>query len=403
MVNFILFGATGDLSRLKILPALLRLQAEQTTGHQFKLIAVGRRTHNLKSLQQELANVPLNPFTKDLSILDPIYIKLDVANPDSYGELATYLSNTTEQILIFMAIPPNGVSQFALGLKDTALQKLLRERPAKVVVEKPFGDSLSSARALNRELAKTFSADCILRNDHYLQKITIAQLCQLALTTDIQTELSTGNITAIKLVASDPLPLTGRASYFEGRGILVDWMQSHLLQILAEFASTALKVEKSKFLDSLYPVANSLIRGQCESYRELADVGAGSTTETFFAFKVLTRLMPKTEIALIAGKGLATKEVFLELTFGTGKTVSFPIQAPKNNDSREYREDGRDYDRVILSALQTEPSRFVSFAEITAQWKLIDAVKQIRSQVPLESYPTGTSYQHFCSGKWCAN
>ncbi len=228
--RFVLLGATGDLATRYLVPSLARLHADGHVPDDFQLIGIGRhdwdttrfRDHLLKRSQtEETAKAGLQSLVDNAR-----YHKADVAAPD---DLARVLAPIAEPYVAYLALPP---SLFAPAI--TAIATATPPAGTKVVVEKPFGDSLEAARALNRLIHARFSEDAVFRLDHFLGMQTVQNVLALRFANRIFEPLwNAHHIERVDIVWDETLSVEGRAGFYDGTGALRDMVQNHLLQLLS--------------------------------------------------------------------------------------------------------------------------------------------------------------------------
>lgn len=297
----VVFGATGDLTKRKIIPALYHLYKRAKINKYCPIVCVGRRDYSQNEFIQHLR---LEEFVKDigsdgLAFLKAqiVYVKSDLqtknlglfkATIDSLGE--KYQSGPNK--LFYLALPARVFSQAAdiikLFVNDQGWQR--------VVFEKPFGEDIESARSLNTSIQAVLREDQIFRVDHYLGK----ELVQNILTLRFHNELfkwawHKDAIDHIQITASEQLGVEERAGYYDKSGAVRDMVQNHLLQLLSLIAmeppasdsAEDLRDSSGRVMHALVPVdENDVVLGQYAGYLDEKGVADDSETETFAAFKV---------------------------------------------------------------------------------------------------------------------
>ena len=320
----VIFGATGDLNRRKLAPALFHLFRHGRLPESFEVLGIGTRPYTDSSLRDMLAEdirTHLPEHSIDLKELDDFlshlhYQSLDVTNPENFAALKSRLSELEKTArsggnhMYYLATSPRLFEVIARNLAD---QELNRDGEGlgwkRLVVEKPFGYDLKSARELSLALQQVFREDQIYRIDHYLGKETVQNIFALRFANGIFEPLWNRNyIHHIEVTAAESLGVGDRGGYYDGSGALRDMVQNHLLQVVAaiameppsRFESGAVRNEKVKFFQSLCPISpeqvhTQVIRGQYTAatmrgesvpgYREEKHVARDSRTETFLAMK----------------------------------------------------------------------------------------------------------------------
>ncbi len=321
---FVLFGATGDLTKRKILPALFSLSVQGLLPKSFAIVAFARRDKTDESFRAELqANMrefaPKLPADGDewkIFAERVTYVRSNFDEEAGYQRLAEHLDrlDTERGIggnrLFYLATPPDNFSEIILHLGKANLH-----RPGKggqwsrIIIEKPFGMDLDSAKALNIELNSVFEESQVYRIDHYLGKETVQNILVLRFANQIFEPLwNQKYIDNVQITVAETLGVEGRGAYFEQSGITRDIVQNHALQVLTLIAmeppvaltADAVRDEKVKVLRSMQPftpedVALWTVRGQygpgvinetaVPGYREEEGVAPHSETDTFAAFK----------------------------------------------------------------------------------------------------------------------
>ncbi|MFO1499078.1 MAG: glucose-6-phosphate dehydrogenase [Verrucomicrobiota bacterium] len=323
--TIVIFGASGDLTARKLIPALYQLYAEKQMPQPFRIIGVARRDKTTETWREELL-ADLRKFSRtktvDLTIWSDfaknvLYCEGDISRPETYAGLKQLLESfehdaLRHNLLFYLAIQP---SQFAEVAERLHQAGLLRKAGAdsyfqRIIVEKPFGHDLPSAQKLNAELTRFAHEKQIFRIDHYLGKETVQNILMFRFSNAIFEQLWTRqSVDHVQLTVSEKLGVGSRGGYYEEAGALRDMVQNHLLQVLALVAmeppvsleTEAIRDEKVKLLKSirlLLPnqVPTNVVRGQYAAgtldgqarlaYRQEPKVKAESAVETFVALKL---------------------------------------------------------------------------------------------------------------------
>jgi glucose-6-phosphate 1-dehydrogenase len=289
----VLFGATGDLSKRKLFPALYRMEDH---GHlKVPVIGVARSDWNDDGFRQHahdsiLASIP----DAKASVIDSLLTRLDLiqgdyADPKTWSSLAKTLhKHKSEHAVFYMAIPPTMFPTVAQSLASVGLNERGR-----IVVEKPFGRDLASARELNDTLHTVFPEERIFRIDHYLGKESVEDLLVFRFSNTLLEPVWNRNyVRNVQITMSETIGVEGRGSFYDGVGTIRDVLQNHLLQVLALVAmeppagpeSSFLQDEKAKVFAAMQPIdPTALVRGQYVGYRDEPGVAPDSTVETFVA------------------------------------------------------------------------------------------------------------------------
>ncbi|MBL4711866.1 MAG: glucose-6-phosphate dehydrogenase [Gammaproteobacteria bacterium] len=317
--NIVIFGATGDLTKRKLLPALAHMHRWNLLGPHSRIIAAVRDKKWTKSKWVSYVHDQLLHYFPD-AILNPrswqrIAAKLelvtgDLTDPDMYKQLAATLREMDgkKNALFYLAIPPEWYECVAKNLKQAGLADE-SEGFRRIVVEKPFGMDLTSAQELNQTLQCYFNESQIYRIDHYLGKESVQNLMVFRFANSVLEPLWNRNyIDHVQISVSESLGIGYRAGYYETSGALKDMIQSHLLQVMALVAMEAplslgandVRDEKLKVLRAVRridadKVDDIAVRAQYSegkadgvdlpAYRDEEGVAFDSTTETFAAVK----------------------------------------------------------------------------------------------------------------------
>lgn len=309
-ISLVIFGATGDLARKKLFPALLQLYNEEVLPKQFRILAIARQPLDSRRFREELAEFLNEQKGHDGDhegfLLCTEYISLDAHNADDYQPLAQWIKKGQEQ--------QGAVDVFYLSVSPSlygVITQHLRERgcingKTRSVIEKPLGHDLESARVIQKSLAETFQEEQTYRIDHYLGKETVQNLLALRFGNSIFEPLwCAQQIDHIQITVAETVGVGDRGSYYDQSGAMRDMVQNHLLQLLcivameppAKFDPFAVRDEKLKVLQALKPIMGSdvlsqTVRGQyhCmtnpqDSYLREPGVAADSTTETYVGIK----------------------------------------------------------------------------------------------------------------------
>lgn len=317
----VIFGASGDLTRRKLLPALYALAQEKRLPPALRIVGVGRRetdfVEDMRSAVEQFGRLqPLVTTAWDVFAKRLSYVRGELDDPALYERLGEHLTQldrlhgTGQNRLFYLATPPE---LFATLLTHLSEKKLISHQTkpfGRVVVEKPFGHDLESAEALNALCARILREDQMFRIDHYLGKETVQNILAFRFANSLFEPLwNQKYIDHVQITVAESLGVEGRGGYYEHSGALRDMIQNHLFQLLAlvameppvSFTAEAVRNEKVKVLQSLRepPMDASpswLVRGQYSSgkvhgqsvcgYRQEPDVPPDSSTETYVALRL---------------------------------------------------------------------------------------------------------------------
>ena len=350
---FVVFGAMGDLTKRKLLPAVYNLRANGLLPRDFAVIGVARRAHDDEAFR-EYATAALREFTTrplDDALWKEFagrvhYQEGDFQDPATYEALAARLAEvakkhgTSGNAVFYLATPPGEVAAVVRGLGAAGLaQENAGWR--RVVVEKPFGRDLDSARALNRDLLRVLSEDQIYRIDHYLGKETVQNLMVFRFANGMFEPIwNRRYVDHVQITVAEEIGVEGRGAYYDQTGVLRDMVQNHILQLLtlvameppSTLAPEAVRNEKVKVLDAIRPVVpeqvlHDTVRGQYGSgpvngrktpaYRSEPGVSPTSKTETFAALKLLVENWRWAGVPFYvrSGKRLARRDTQIAIQF----------------------------------------------------------------------------------------
>ncbi len=302
--DLVIFGATGDLARRKVLPGLYRRFWSGQMPENARVVGVSRkpftdedfRDYTLKAIH-EFAIQGSEDDRRVKSFLQRLhYVSIDATGERGWNELRSFLRKGPIRAFYF-SVGPNVFVPLAERLHRHGIAN---ER-CRIVIEKPFGHDLESARELNRTLARYFDERQIYRIDHYLGKETVQNLMAVRFGNILFEPLWNAQfIDHIQITVAETVGVSGRGAYYDGCGAMRDMIQNHLMQLLCltamepphRFEPDAVRDEKLKVIRALDPVPpTDLVRGQYEgsdgfgSY--LSDIGKeDSTTESFIAMKL---------------------------------------------------------------------------------------------------------------------
>jgi glucose-6-phosphate 1-dehydrogenase len=318
----VIFGASGDLTARKLVPALFNLSVDQLLPEQFSLIGYGRKSTTDEEFRSALRS-SLNAHSRR-QISDDIWESLSPGvsfHSGAYDDLAcfTSLKKKIEEIekcagqivqcLFYLSTPPSGFSPILenLGVSGLASRHQGTSAASKVIVEKPFGRDLSTAKELNQIINRRFSESQVFRIDHYLGKETVQSLLVQRFANSIFEPVWNRNyVSCVQITVAEDLGVGSRAGYYDRSGALRDMIQNHVMQLLAlttmeppsSLDPEAIRDEKVKALQAIKPVSldethSEVVRGvyteglvsgeKAVGYLEEKDVPFSSYTETYAA------------------------------------------------------------------------------------------------------------------------
>jgi glucose-6-phosphate 1-dehydrogenase len=451
--SIVIFGATGDLTHRKILPAFYALAQEGRLPEQFNIIGFARRDWTDDTFRTEMRHsveqfgrIPVEAEAWDKFAAQLHYHRSEFDQADGYprlGELFDRLGTPANDRLFYLATPPEAyhviVQQLgAAGLNHSA------NGWTRLIIEKPFGRDLQSGVALNQQVHEVFTEEQVYRIDHYLGKETVQNLIVFRFANAIFEPIWNRNyIDHVQITVAETVGVETRAGYYDTAGVGRDMLQNHLLQLLTltameppyAFDARALRDEKVKVLQALRPIqpADSM-PGQYIGYRNEKGVAPKSQTPTFATLKLLIDnwRWQGVPFFLRSGKQLAEKTTEISIVFKSpphslfplapgelltpntltlciqpdeGMHLRFEAKLPGAGMQRQtvdmdmnYAQDFNGaplpeaYERLLLDALQGDAALFTRSDEIELAWQAIDPVIQAweTGAVPLFFYEPGS-------------
>ncbi len=342
---FVLFGATGDLARNKLFPALYSLFQKNLLGEKFYIVCFARRPFTDEQYRKFVAealnidapnaNLSWEAFSKNI-----YYQKGLFDNAKGYEELTSKLNTFDEEIgacitrLFYLATPPDNYASILTNLKKTKLSEGCgqgSDKWTRLAIEKPFGKDLTTAKQLDKKLSEIFEERQIYRVDHYLGKETVQNMLAFRFANGIFEPVWNKNyIDHVQVTFSEKKGILDRGQFFDGVGILRDVAQNHLMQLVAavtmeqpkSFNKEAVRDARAAAIKAIQPilageVAKYVVRGQYEGYLKEKNVAENSTTETFVAMKffVNTPRFSGVPFYIRAGKMMEKDMVEIKIVF----------------------------------------------------------------------------------------
>ncbi len=345
----VLLGATGDLAKRKLLPGMFHLAQGGLMPKRFRIIGVARHELDLDEFR-ELARQAIEASGReDMSpaTWDPFAESLRfVAVGDGFEELGEAVSAAREELggeaglLHCLSLPPSATPATVEALGAAGLGE-----GARVIVEKPFGTDLASARELNALLHSVFEERCIYRIDHYLGREAVQNLLALRFANGMfEPVWNRNHIDHVQIDVPETLSIEMRGSFYEQTGAFRDMIVTHLFQVLGFVAMEpptslqpkALGLEREKVFDSMSPLSpENVVRGQYAGYRDEDGVAADSETETFVAVKALVDnwRWEGVPFYLRSGKRLTQSRHLLTIAFAQPPRRMFPLDCDQIAES----------------------------------------------------------------------
>jgi glucose-6-phosphate 1-dehydrogenase len=365
----VIFGATGDLTKRKLIPALLNLAQEEVLPKQFAIIgfAGNELTTEVfrKNLGAELPQFAHDPI--DLKMWDWLsqriyFVKGDFQDPETYKRLQQQISeveklhNTGGNKFFYLAVAPRFFTPIVQQLGNAGLVREENGKWARIIIEKPFGHDLESARLLNAELKKVLDEKQIYRIDHYLGKETVQNVMVFRFTNNIIEPLWNRNyVDHVQITAAETVGVEHRGGFYETAGALRDMVPNHLFQLMTmtameppiSFDADEVRNKQAEVLHAIQPLApedvlTNMVRGQygegyidgghVVGYRQEPDVSPDSNTETFVALKLQIDNWRWAGVPfyLRTGKRLAKRTTEIVIQFRRTPFVLFRNTAVKN-------------------------------------------------------------------------
>jgi glucose-6-phosphate 1-dehydrogenase len=287
-VDLVIFGASGDLARRKILPSLKHLASRN--GSPLRVIGAGRS----RPSQQEFRDLVNEASGSSELSSTAEWVQINYSDPASFGPIKAMLDGTSSAIF-YLATPPETFSDI-LGAVGQSGMATKGDPSRRIVVEKPLGHDLESARKLNAQLAAAFDEEQIFRIDHYLAKDTVQNVLALRFSNSLFEPVWNRNLVeTIQITAAEEEGIGKRAGYYDRIGAVRDMIQNHVLQLLAlvtmeppiTFDADYIRRAKRLALRSISPIdPSTAVRGQYEGYLDEEGVSSESRRETYAAARV---------------------------------------------------------------------------------------------------------------------
>lgn len=385
----VLFGATGDLSRRKLLPGLLHLVKTGLVGN-IRIVGTSLDDHDRESFV-EFAHESVHEFGGDDSDTDawPEFEKLLHWAPGSGGvealkravaEAEAELDGQEARRLHYLSVPPSAALSVVHLLRDADLVKRSR-----IIMEKPFGTDLDSAKRLNSQLHEVFEEEQIFRIDHFLGKEAAQNILAFRFANGLFEPIWHRNhIDHVQIDIPESLGLDQRASFYEATGAYRDMVVTHLFQVMAFIAlepptslsPEAISEEKFKVFRSMLPIDPAdVVRGQYVGYRDIDGVASDSETETFIALKcyVDNWRWAGVPFYLRTGKRLAEGARIISIAFKEPPQSMFPAGSGVGDHGPDHLTfDLADQSKMSLSFYGKRPGPGMKLDKLSMQFSIHD-------------------------------
>jgi glucose-6-phosphate 1-dehydrogenase len=458
----VIFGASGDLTRRKLFPALYALAFRRLLPERFGVLGVARSNMSddefrarMEEAVREFGRDELRDDVWDWLAAGTRYVSTEFADESGEDNVLRILNELDQERgtrgnrVYYLAVPPDAIATLVQELGE----RRSTEGWTRLIVEKPFGHDLESARQLNEQLHRYFTEDEVFRIDHYLGKETVQNVLALRFANGIFEPIWNRQfIDHVQITVAESIGIEGRASFYEQAGAVRDIFQNHLLQLVAvtameppvDFTAESVRNEKVKVVRAMHtPGPKHVVRGQygrgyvegveAPAYREEESVAPDSTTETFVAAKLFVdnwrwadtpfyvrtgKRLPRRETTIaiqfqraphppfeeIAGEGLEPNVLLVHIQPNEGVSLEIGAKVPGHGMAiRSVHMDflyggtfrtglPEAYERLILDAMLGDATLFTRSDEIEEQWALVDAIVSAwrRDRPSFPNYAAGT-------------
>ena len=415
--RLVIFGATGDLCKRKLIPALFELWKKQLLPPNLLIVGASRR-----EIQREVWLRSLGDYPEDFTHwLD--FTSCDLACQESLMNLHDKTQDTT----YFLSVPPERYENAIINLKEAGF--LDDPDHSRVVIEKPFGYDYKSADNLQSVVGRHLREKQVYRIDHYLGKDTVNNILATRFSNILLEPLWNRNyIEEVQIYATETIGCEGRSQYYDGSGVVRDMLQNHMLQVLALIAmeapckmtATEIRREKTKVL-SATRLGHKVIFGQYDGYRNEEGVDPGSATATYIAgdlyidnwrwegvpFHFMSgKKMPYQCVEVVIKLKAPPQQLFegheyndrivMRLQPHPHFDIRIDMKAPGfKNDvetatlTHRYPDwlgvDG--YEKLLFDALNSDQSNFVHSEEVLESWRIVDDLLCTGEKCPIRTVP----------------
>jgi glucose-6-phosphate 1-dehydrogenase len=458
----VIFGASGDLTSRKLMPALYSLAVRRLLPDHFAIVGAARSQESDDEFRDRMKEAvrrhARDEFRQD--VWDELaagmrYCTLDVTDGTGEDDLTRVLTEvdsgrgTQRNRVYYFAVPPSAIEPLVREIAG----RRSNEGWVRLIIEKPFGTDLQSARKLNEIISENFSESEIFRIDHYLGKETVQNMLALRFANGIFEPIWNRQfIDHVQITVAESIGIEGRSAFYEQAGAMRDIFQNHLLQLVAiaameppiDFTADSVRNEKVKVLKSMHtPGPKSVVRGQygrgfiegeeVPGYREEDGVAPDSMTETFVAAKLYVdnwrwadtpfyvrvgKRLPRRETTIAiqfkraphppfeesAAEGLRPNVLLIHVQPNEGMSLAIGAKVPGQGMAirtvhmdflygSAFREGLPEaYERLVLDAMLGDATLFTRADEVEEQWALVDAIRAAwsREKIAFPNYPAGS-------------
>jgi glucose-6-phosphate 1-dehydrogenase len=465
----VIFGANGDLTKRKLLPALYRLAYDRRLSAGFAVVGISRTPMSDEQFREKMLD-SVKKFSEDTEIQDDVwrafaaglyYVAGDIADAALYQNLAVKLKQVESErqtggnVLFYLSMQPSQYASTALGLGSAGLGKGAGWR--RLVVEKPFGHDLESARELSDKLHEVFAEADVYRIDHYLGKETVQNILAFRFGNGIFEPLwNRRYINHVQITAAESIGVEGRGAYYQEAGALADMIQNHLLQVMAtiamepssSFNANAVRDERSKLLRSIRlmkpdEIRQNAIPGQygaakiggkdLPGFRQEEGVDPQSQTDTYAAvtFYVENWRWARVPFYVRTGKRLPKRVTEITIQFNPAPLAIFDGECPDSSPDlllvRIQPEEGISlkflskrpgagmklrpvsmdfnygssfgerspsaYETLLLDAIVGDPTLYTRQDMVEASWRVVEPIQNIWRE-------TKYDFPNYDAGTW---
>ena len=414
--GIVIFGATGDLCKKKLIPALYKLWQKELLPDNFLIVGSARRAPTAEMWKESLGEYP-DDFLHHLD-----YQCADLSMAETLRHLPDYIDDMT----YFLSVPPERYADAIANLKEAGC--LDDPEKSRVVIEKPFGHDYKSADNLSTLVARHLREKQVYRIDHYLGKDSVNNILATRFSNILLEPLwNRQYIEEVQIFASETIGCEGRSQYYETAGAVRDMLQNHILQVLALVAMEApcrmsakeVRREKTKVLAATR-MSENVILGQYHGYRDEEGVDPNSGTPTYFAgtlfvdnwrwegvpFNVMTgKKLPYQCVEVVIKlkapplklyEGEINDRIVIRLQPNPHLDIRMDIKSPGLGDTLElatlthaYPEeravDG--YEKLLYDAINGDQSHFVHADEVMESWRIVDDLLCTGDSCPIRTVP----------------